>query len=54
MCIFMEQIFKNIMEFRRFRKRKLPNNKRSIYFIVLLLVVIYLWLNAESVIARFF
>jgi len=42
------------MNFNRIRKRKKPNYVKSIIYILLLLIVIYLWLNAEGIIERFF
>ncbi len=42
------------MEFNRIRKRKKPNYIRSILLIIVLLLVIYFWLNADGIIERFF
>lgn len=38
----------------RFKKRKKPNYKRGIVLAILLLVIIYLWFNAESIINTLF
>ncbi len=42
------------MNLRTHKKRKRPNYKRSLILIVVLLVVIYFWLHADSLIAQFF
>jgi len=42
------------MEFRRLKKRRKPNYGKSILFIVLLLLFIYFWLNAEGLMERLF
>jgi len=42
------------MEFNRIRKRKKPNYSKSILLIIVLLIVIYLWLNADGIMERFF
>lgn len=41
-------------EFNRFKKRKKPNYKRAIILLLILLAIVYLWFNAESIIAQFF
>lgn len=38
----------------RFKKRKKPNYKRGIVLAILLLIIIYLWFNAESIINALF
>lgn len=38
----------------RFKKRKKPNYKRGVVLVILLLIIIYLWFNAESIINAFF
>ncbi len=38
----------------RFKKRKKPNYKRGVVLAILLLVIIYLWFNAERIIDAFF
>ncbi len=38
----------------RFKKRKKPNYKRGVVLAILLLVIIYLWINAESIINALF
>ncbi|HEY9169222.1 MAG TPA: hypothetical protein VIN72_07025 [Lutibacter sp.] len=38
----------------RFKKRKKPNYKRGIILVILLLVIIYLWMNLESLVNTFF
>jgi hypothetical protein len=42
------------METQRFKKRKKPNYKRGIALAILLLVIIYLWLNTETIITYLF
>ncbi len=42
------------MEFRRLKKRRKPNYGKSILFIILLLLAIYLWLNAEGLMELYF
>jgi len=42
------------MKFNRIRKRKKPNYVRSILLIIALLIVIYLWLNADGISEKFF
>lgn len=42
------------MKFRRMRPRKQPNQKRAMLLIIALLLVILLWLNADSLVARLF
>jgi len=38
----------------RFKKAKKPNYKRGIVLAILLLVIIYLWMNIESITNMFF
>jgi hypothetical protein len=42
------------MEFKRIRKRKKPNFKRGIILVILLLIILYLWFNMESLMTRLF
>ncbi|HKJ06891.1 MAG TPA: hypothetical protein VJ970_05445 [Flavobacteriaceae bacterium] len=42
------------MALKRFKKQKRPNYKRSIILIVLLLIIIYVWFNAEALLTPFF
>lgn len=42
------------MKFRRIRERKKSNPKRGIVLVLLLAIVVYLWMNAESLITRLF
>lgn len=41
------------MALKRFKKQKRPNYKRSIILIILLLIILYVWFNAESLLAPF-
>jgi len=38
------------MQKQRFKKRKKPNFKRGFFLIILLLIILYLWMNAEGLI----
>lgn len=40
------------METQRFKKRKKPNYKRAIILLGLLIVIIYLWFNADWIITN--
>ena len=40
------------IKFRRLRGRKRANPKRGVVFIILLIVVVYLWMNAESILSK--
>jgi len=42
------------MDFKRLRKPKKPNYIRSIIYILLLFLVIYLWMNAQGIIEQYF
>jgi len=42
------------MKFKRINQGKKPNNKRGILLILLLFIIIYLWYNAERLIALLF
>jgi len=43
------------MEFeRKFAKRKKSNPKRGIFLIILLIIVLILWFQADNIIARIF
>ena len=42
------------MEFRRIKKRRKPNYEKALLLIIVLLLFIYLWLNAEGLTERFF
>ena len=44
----------DIMEFQRFKKKRKPNNKRGFILAIALLVIIYLWMNAEKFITSLF
>jgi len=37
------------MEFKKIRKKKKPNYIRAIIYIILLLLVIYTWLNMDAI-----
>jgi hypothetical protein len=36
----------------RFKKRKKPNYKRGIILVIVLFIIIYFWLNVESLVAN--
>ena len=38
----------------RFKKRKKPNYKRGIILVLALFFILYLWLNAETIITALF
>ena len=40
------------LKFRRLRGRKRANPKRGVFFIILLIVIVYLWMNAESILTK--
>ncbi|WKD85940.1 hypothetical protein KCTC32516_01289 [Polaribacter huanghezhanensis] len=40
------------LEFRRLRGRKRSNPKRGIVFIILLIIIVYLWMNADAIISK--
>lgn len=42
------------MKYKRFRNRKRTNYKRGIILVILLLIILYLWLNAENLITNLF
>jgi len=42
------------MKFRRIRERKKSNPKRGIVLVILLIIIVYLWMNAEAFITRLF
>lgn len=42
------------MEQQRFKKRKKPNYKRGLFLVILLVIILYLWMNAETLITSFF
>ena len=42
------------MKSQRFKKRKKPNYKRGFLLILLLLIILYLWFNAEGFINALF
>jgi hypothetical protein len=42
------------MKFKRLKKRREPNIKRGIILVILLMIVIYLWMNAEGIIRNIF
>jgi hypothetical protein len=41
------------MKFRRVKKQKSPNYLRAVLLILVLILVIYFWLNAEGFVAKF-
>lgn len=42
------------MKFRRLKPRRQPNQKRALFLIILLLLVIFIWLNADGLMERLF
>ncbi|MDG2194909.1 MAG: hypothetical protein P8K77_08735 [Polaribacter sp.] len=42
------------MKFRKIRERKKSNPKRGIILVALLIIIVYLWMNTESFITKFF
>ena len=42
------------MKQQRFKKRKKPNYKKGLFLVTILLVILYLWMNAEGFITAFF
>ena len=42
------------MKINRFKKRKKPNNKRGLILVILLFIILYLFMNADSLITSFF
>lgn len=42
------------MKFNRIKKRKKPNNSKLIIMLIVLLGVLYFWLNAESLMKNIF
>ena len=40
------------IKFRRIRDRRKGNPKRGIIFILLLIVIVYLFMNAESILSK--
>lgn len=42
------------MKKKRFKKRKKPNYIRGLMLVILLLIILYLWMNAEGLITSFF
>lgn len=40
------------IRFRRIRGRKKGNPKRGITFVILLIVIVYLFMNAESILSK--
>ena len=40
------------MKFRRIRERKKANPKRGIVLIILLIIIVYLWMNAETIVSK--
>ena len=38
----------------RFKKRKKPNYKRGIVLVLALFLILYLWLNAETIVTALF
>jgi len=41
------------MEQQRFKKRKKPNYKRGLFLVLLLVIILYLWMNADGLITSF-
>lgn len=39
---------------QRFKKRKKPNYKRGFFLVILLVIILYLWMNAEGFITNLF
>ena len=42
------------MKFRRIRDRKRSNHKRGILLVILLIIIVYLWMNAEGIVTKIF
>lgn len=42
------------IKFRRLRGQKKSNPKRGIIFIILLIILVYIWMNAESILSKVF
>lgn len=42
------------MKQQRFKKRKKPNYKKGLFLVTLLLIILYLWMNAEKILTIFF
>lgn len=42
------------MEQQRFKKRKKPSYKKGLFLVILLLIILYLWMNLDSLITSFF
>jgi hypothetical protein len=40
------------IRFRRIRGRKKPNSKRGVIFVVLLIILVYIWMDAESILSK--
>ncbi len=40
------------IKFRRIKGRKKSNPKRGIVFIILLIIMVYLWMNAEAILTK--
>ena len=40
------------MKFRRFRERKKANPKRGILLVILLIIIIYLFMNTEGIVNK--
>ncbi len=40
------------IKFRRIRERKKSNPKRGIIFIILLIIMVYVWMNAEAILSK--
>lgn len=43
-----------IMEQQRFKKRKKTNYKRGLFLVILLVIILYLWMNTDGLITSFF
>ncbi len=42
------------MEQQWFKKRKKPNYKRGFFLVILLVIILYLWMNTDGLITSFF
>ena len=42
------------MKFTRINERKKTNPKRGIVLVILLIIIVYLWMNAEGIVHKMF
>lgn len=42
------------MKFRKFKERRKANPKRGIFLVILLIIIVYLWMNTEGIISSIF